>query len=136
MPVVSNYIAEFPKYRTWAVVGVSEDREKYGNKIYRDLREAGYQVYAINPKLQTVEGDPCYASVKALPAIPDVVDLVVPPAVSLSVIQDCIEAGIKRIWFQPGSESEEAIQKAKDAGMEVVHDACIMIQKRDWGVEV
>lgn len=134
--MVSNYIAEFPKYRTWAVVGVSEDREKYGNKIYRDLREAGYQVYAINPKLQTVEGDPCYASVKALPAIPDVVDLVVPPAVSLSVIQDCIEAGIKRIWFQPGSESEEAIQKAKDAGMEVVHDACIMIQKRDWGVEV
>ncbi|HEY9746004.1 MAG TPA: CoA-binding protein [Oculatellaceae cyanobacterium] len=133
---MSNYIAEFPKYRTWAVVGVSEDREKYGNKIYRDLREAGYQVYAINPKLQTVEGDPCYASVKALPAIPDVVDLVVPPAVSLSVIQDCIEAGIKRIWFQPGSESEEAIQKAKDAGMEVVHDACIMIQKRDWGVEV
>jgi predicted CoA-binding protein len=64
------------------------------------------------------------------------VDLVVPPAVSLSVIQDCIEAGIKRIWFQPGSESEEAIQKAKDAGMEVVHDACIMIQKREWGVEV
>lgn len=129
---MSNYIAEFPKHRKWAVVGVSEDREKYGNKIYRDLRAAGYQVFAVNPKLQTVEGDPCYASLKDLPEKPDVVDLVVPPAVSLKVVQDCLEAGIKRIWFQPGSESEEAVQKAQDGGMEVVYDACIMIQKQAW----
>lgn len=129
---MSNYVAEFPKYRKWAVVGVSEDRSKYGNKIYRDLLDAGYTVYAINPKLESVEGAPCYASVKALPETPDVVDLVVPPAAGLRVVQDCLEAGIKRIWFQPGSESEEAIQKAKDGGMEVVHDACIMIQKQAW----
>ncbi len=129
---MSNYIAEFPKYRKWAVVGVSEDRAKYGNKIYRDMRDAGYTVFAVHPKLQTVEGDPCYASVKDLPEIPDVVDLVVPPAASLKVVEDCLAAGIKRIWFQPGSESDEAVQKAKDGGMEVVHDACIMIQKQAW----
>lgn len=129
---MSNYVAEFPKYRTWAVVGVSDDRQKYGNKIYRDLRDAGYTVYAINPKLETVEGDPCYSSVKTLPGIPDVVDLVVPPNVALNVVQDCLDAGIKRIWFQPGSESEEAVQKARDGGMEVVYDACIMIQKQAW----
>jgi predicted CoA-binding protein len=129
---MSNYVAEFPKYRTWAVVGVSEDRNKYGNKIYRDLRNAGYRVFAVNPKLSTVEGDPCYPSIKALPEVPEVVDLVVPPAVSLNVVQDCLDAGAKRIWFQPGSESEEAIEKARAAGMEVVHDACIMIQKREW----
>jgi predicted CoA-binding protein len=129
---MSNYVAEFPKYRTWAVVGVSEDRNKYGNKIYRDLRDAGYRVFAVNPKLSTVEGDPCYPSIKALPEVPEVVDLVVPPAVSLNVVQDCLDAGAKRIWFQPGSESEEAIEKARAAGMEVVHDACIMIQKREW----
>ncbi|MCE3234510.1 MAG: CoA-binding protein [Vampirovibrio sp.] len=129
---MANYSAEFPKYRKWAVVGVSEDREKYGNKIYRDLRNAGYQVFAINPKLETVEGDPCYSSVKSLPETPDVVDLVVPPQASAKVVDDCLAAGIKRIWFQPGSESEEAIQKAQDGGMEVVYDACIMIQKQAW----
>lgn len=129
---MSNYIAEFPKYRKWAVVGVSEDRSKYGNKIYRDLRDAGYTVYAVHPKLQTVEGDPCYASVADLPETPDVVDLVVPPAASLKVVEDCLARGAKRIWFQPGSESDEAIAKAKDGGMEVVHDACIMIQKQAW----
>lgn len=129
---MSNYAAEFPKYRKWAVVGVSEDREKYGNKIYRDLRNAGYQVFAVNPKLSTVEGDPCYPSVQAIPEVPEVVDLVVPPAASLNVVQDCLNAGAKRIWFQPGSESEEAIAKAEAGGLEVVHDACIMIQKREW----
>lgn len=129
---MSNYIAEFPKHRKWAVVGVSEDRTKYGNKIYRDLRKAGYQVYAVNPKLQTVEGDPCYPSVAELPERPDVVDLVVPPAVALNVVDDCLKAEIKRIWFQPGSESEEAITKAQSHGLQVVHDACIMIQKQDW----
>lgn len=126
---MNNYVAEFPKYRKWAVVGVSEDREKYGNKIYRDLRDAGYQVFAINPKLTTVEGDPCYASLKDLPEVPDVVDLVVPPSVSLKTVEDCLAVGAKRIWFQPGSESDEAVKKAQDGGMEVVYDACIMIQK-------
>jgi predicted CoA-binding protein len=47
------------------------------------LRDAGYTVFAVHPKLETVEGDRCYASIKDLPEIPDVVDLVVPPAASL-----------------------------------------------------
>ena len=126
---MSNYVSEFPKYRKWAVVGVSEDRDKYGNKIYRDLRNAGYQVFAVNPKLSTVEGDPCYPSVKDLPEVPDVVDLVVPPAAATKVVEDCLAIGVKRIWFQPGSESSEAVNMAQAGGMEVVYDACIMIQK-------
>jgi len=126
---MSNSVSEFPKYRKWAVVGVSENREKYGNKIYRDLRDAGYTVFAVNPKLSTVEGDPCYASLQDLPEVPDVVDLVVPPAASLQVVEEALAAGIKRIWFQPGSESSAAVDKARAAGMEVVYDACIMIQK-------
>lgn len=129
---MSNYVAEFPKYRKWAIIGASEDRSKYGNKIYRDMREAGYTVYAVNPKLDTVEGDPCWHSVKDLPEKPDVVDMVVPPPVAERVIEDCLAAGINRVWFQPGSESDAAVEKAKAGGMEVVHDACIMIQKQAW----
>lgn len=129
---MNAYLEEFPKLRRWAVVGVSEDRSKYGNKIYRDLREAGYTVFAVNPKLGTVEGDPCYPSLSALPDIPEVVDLVVPPAVSEHVVAECLKLGIRRIWFQPGSESDAAIQKAEDGGMAVVANACIMIQKAAW----
>lgn len=129
---MGNALEEFPKLRRWAVVGVSQDRTKYGNKIYRDLRDAGYEVYGINPKLTEVEGDTCYASLKDLPQKPEVVDLVVPPQASEKVVEDCLALGIQNIWFQPGSESDEAIQKAKDGGMTVVADACIMIQKMAW----
>lgn len=124
-------LTEFPKYKTWAVIGVSDDRSKYGNKIYRDLRDAGYTVYAVHPKNTTVEGDPCYPSVKSLPTKPDVVDVVVPPTAAMQVVQDCLEQGIKRIWFQPGSENDDAIAAAQAGGMDVVFDACIMIQKQD-----
>ena len=129
---MSTPLEEFPKYRTWAVIGVSADREKYGNKIYRDLREAGYQVYGVNPKLAEVEGDPCYASLADLPVVPDVVDVVVPPPVAETVVDACVAQGIKRLWFQPGSESEAAIQKAKAADITVISNACIMIQKQLW----
>ncbi len=127
-----NPLLTFPKLRKWAVVGVSSDQSKYGNKIYRDLRDAGYTVFAVNPKLTEVEGDVCYKNLAELPEKPDVVDLVVPPSVSERVVSDCLKAGIQNIWFQPGSENDAAIEKAKSGGMTVVHDACIMIQKQDW----
>lgn len=128
----NNPLADFPAHRRWAVVGVSTDRAKYGNKIYRDLKEAGYIVYGVNPKLDTIEGDPCYASLGALPEKPEVVNVVVPPAAGIAVVNDCLAQGIQNIWFQPGAESDEAIEKARQSGMTVVADACIMIQKREW----
>jgi predicted CoA-binding protein len=129
---MNQHIEEFPKYRTWAVVGVSDDRSKFGNKIYRDLREAGYRVYAIHPVRTEVEGDPCYPGINALPETPDVVNVVVPPAATRQVVQDCLLRGVPRIWFQPGSEDAEAIREAQEGGIDVVHDACIMIQKKAW----
>ncbi len=127
--MTENPMADWPKLQPWAVVGVSEDREKYGNIIYRDLRDAGYKVYAVNPKLETVEGDLCYPNLKALPEKPAVVDLVVPPKVALSVVEECHALNIERIWFQPGSESDEAVEKAQSYGIHVLANACIMIQK-------
>jgi predicted CoA-binding protein len=129
---MTNPLETFPKLRRWAVVGVSNDREKYGNKIYRDLRDAGYEVFAVNPRLETVEGDPCYPNLSALPVKPDVVDMVVPPSVAHTVVDECIALGLTRLWFQPGSENAEAIAKAEAAGMTVIANACIMIQKQDW----
>lgn len=130
--VTQNALQDFPNHRCWAVIGVSTDRSKYGNKIFRDLLEAGYKVYAINPKLEVVEGQACYPSIQDLPEVPDVVNVVVPPQAAEKVVLDCIEAGVKRIWFQPGSESDVAIHEAEAAGITVVSNACIMIQKKQW----
>jgi uncharacterized protein len=122
----------FAAKRLWAVVGVSTDREKYGNKIFRQLRDANYKVYAVNPKLTEVEGLPCYASLAALPEVPEVVNVVVPPAAGLAVVEACLALGIKNIWFQPGAESDEAISRAEKAGLNVLANACILLQYQTW----
>lgn len=126
----TNPMELFPTLKTWAVIGVSENREKFGNKIYQDLRNAGYTVYGVNPKLENIEGDPCYKDLASLPEKPDVVNVVVPPQLGLSVVKQCVEQDIKNIWFQPGAESDEAVDKARELGMNVVANACIMIQKQ------
>ena len=60
----------------WAVIGVSKNSAKYGNKVYCQLKKAGYSVYAINPGLESINGDPCYPSLAALPTVPDAVSVV------------------------------------------------------------
>ena len=101
--------------KSWAVIGVSNNPAKYGNKVYNQLKKAGYSVYAINPGLKNIDGDPCYPSLAALPTVPDAVSVVVPPKITEQIITDCIDLGINRVWMQPGSESEEAIRNGEEA---------------------
>ena len=114
----------------FAVIGVSRDPEKYGHKVYKDLKKAGYTVYPINPKAENVDGDKCYNSLRELPERPDVVDIVVPPKITERIIKECKELGIKRVWMQPGSESEEAISFCKENNIEVVHSVCVMVERK------
>lgn len=124
-------IQEFLSHDNWAVVGVSSDPNKYGHKVYFQLKQAGYTVYGVNPNLKSLDGDTVYASLNDLPVKPDAVSLIVPPTVTEQVIKECIQLGIKRVWMQPGSESMEAIQNGEEHGMEVIHDQCVLIQTRD-----
>ncbi len=125
-------ISDFINRRVWAVVGVSQDRSKFGNRVFRTLREAGYTVYPVNPKGGEVEGVKVYASLADLPERPEVVDTVVPPAATEQVVKEAYSLGLTRIWMQPGSESEAAIAYCHEHGMEVVYDTCAMIHKRWW----
>lgn len=130
---LETLIREFTNLRVWAVVGASENPAKYGNRIFRTLRDAGYRVYGVNPGGGEIDGQALYPSLAALPEKPQVVDLVVPPQVTEQVVRECAALGLTRVWMQPGSESEAAIRYCQERGMQVVHDACAMIHKRDWG---
>jgi predicted CoA-binding protein len=125
-------IADFVNRRVWAVVGASSDRSKYGNKVFRSLRAAGYTVYPVNPKGGKLDGTTVYASLAEVPADCEVVDLVVPPRITETVVEEAYQAGLTRIWMQPGAESPSAIEYCQDQGMEVVHNACAMVHKRRW----
>jgi len=118
------------KRNIFAVVGASRNSEKYGYKVYKDLKEAGYKVYPINPNTDKILGDKCYPNLGDLPTKPDVVDVVVPPKITEEIVKTCKRLGITRVWMQPGSESETAIKFCHENRIEVVHGVCVMIERR------
>jgi len=119
------------KQNVFAVIGVSRNPAKYGHQVYKDLKEAGYVVYAVNPNIDTVSGDRCYHSLSELPEKPDVVDVVVSPKVTEKIVVECRDLGLKRVWMQPGSESERAISFCVQNDIKVVHDVCVMVKRRE-----
>ncbi len=127
---MEELIAECVNQPIWAVVGFSENRRKYGNLIFYDLKQAGYVVFAVNRRGGQSGGLKIYREVGELPVTPGVVDIVVPPPETLNVVKDCLAAGVERVWMQPGAESEEAIQFCLDNGLKAVYHACAMVEKR------
>ena len=124
---MKTFLQRFFSSSAYAVVGVSENREKYGNIVYRYLREKNFIVYPVNPNLTTVEDDKCYPNVAALPGNVKSVVLVIPPEVTEQAVLECKAKGIAAVWMQPGAESLEAIAYANTNGIAVISDACIMV---------
>jgi len=118
------------KKNIFAVVGASRDPQKYGYQVYKDLKNAGYEVYAVNPNAEEILGDKCYPNLENLPVKPDVVDVVVPPKVTEDVVKICEKLGITKVWMQPGSESEKAIKFCEENGINLVHGVCVMVERR------
>ena len=124
---MQELIQEFLAQKKFAVVGATDNPEKYGNRIIINLKKRGYEVYPVNPKLKEVEGLTCYASLSDIPVKVDIVDFVVPPAVTEKTLEECVKLGLNRVWLQPGSESEAAITFCFENNMKVVHDICVML---------
>jgi predicted CoA-binding protein len=117
------------KKNVYAVVGASRDPKKYGHQVYKDLKNASYEVYAVNPNADEVLGDNCYPNLESLPVKPNVVNVVVPPKVTEDVVKTCKKLGIRKVWMQPGSESEKAIKFCEQNGIDVVYGVCVMIER-------
>jgi len=131
---MERLIEEFlARKNIFAVVGVSRDPEKYGHRIYRDLKAAGYKVYPVNPNAERIGNDVCYRSLSELPEKPDVVDVVVPPGITESVVKECRKLGIMRVWMQPGSESKKAINFCKKNDIKVLHNICVIVERGKYG---
>ena len=114
------------KENVFAVVGASGNTEKWGYKVFKMLKNAGYEVYPVNPNRHEIDGEKCYPSLYALPKVPDVVVTVVKPEITESVVKECKELGIKKVWMQPGSESEQAVKFCIKNGIEAVYGICLV----------
>jgi predicted CoA-binding protein len=111
-----------------AIVGLSDDWSRPSNFVGKYLLEHGFEVIPVNPKYEEILGQKCYPDLKSIPTAVDIVDLFqrserVPP-----FVDDAIAIGAKVVWMQLGIVHEEAAQKARDAGLDVVMDRCIKIE--------
>ena len=127
----SSRIKDFLAQKRIAVAGVSRSEKEAANLIYRKLRDAGYEVFAVNPKAEQVEGDPCFPDLKSIPGKVDGVVISTPPDVAEEIAKECAEVGVSRVWmhrsFGTGSVSEAATKYCEEKGIAVIPGGCPMM---------
>lgn len=122
-----------------AVTGVSRNPTNHGgNVVYQRLRERGYEVFAVNPNADTVEGDPCYMDLKSIPDGVEAVVIATRPSIAEETMRECVELGIEQVWmhrsFGAGSVSDEATAYGRDHDVTVIDGGCpLMFEPCDDG---
>ncbi len=129
MGAVDHAIDDFLAQRRIAVAGVSRTPQGHGgNIVYQRLRARGYEVFAVNPAADTVEGDPCYRDLRSIPGGVDAVVIATPASAAESVVRECRELGITRVWmhqaFGAGSVSKEAHELCRASGIASIAGGC------------
>jgi predicted CoA-binding protein len=126
-----------------AVTGVSRNPQGHGgNVVYQRLKQRGYEVFAVNPHAETVEGDPCYRSLKSIPGGVDAVVIATNPERAGATIAECADLGITRVWMHrgpgAGSVDPEAAAYGRSVGIEVIDGGCpcMFAQTADVGHKV
>jgi len=131
MTTQASDIQEFLAGPPFVVVGASNNREKYGAKVLAAYLQSDLPVHPVNPREATVQGLRCYASVRDVPPPIGGVSIITPPAVTPQVVEDCIAAGARAVWMQPGAENPQAIERARQAGLRVIANGpCILVALR------
>ncbi len=121
---------DFLSHRRIAVAGVSRTDQDAANGIYKRLRELEYDVYAVNPNADEVEGDLCYHSLFDLPDDVESLVIVTTPTVTEALVHQCVDAGIKRVWMHRSfgnSVSDNAVAYAREQGLDVLDGGCPMM---------
>ncbi len=130
---MKNLIEKALDSKTWVVVGATTNSAKFGNKIYRRLKSAGYHVYPMNPVYSEVDGDPCYPTPGDLPQIPDCANMVVAPDKGRALLQPLFESGVRLLWFQPGAYDKQILDEAVAKGFDIIYDYCVLIELNNIG---
>jgi len=129
MEKIKDAAAEFLANRRIAVTGVSRNPRDHGsNVVCRRLRERGYEVFAVNPNADEVEGDVCYHDLKSIPGGVAAVVIATRPETAEATMRECDELGIAHVWmhrsFGTGSVSGPAADYGRQCGIKVIDGGC------------
>jgi hypothetical protein len=112
--------------KTVAIIGASNDRNKFGNKAVRAFRQQGYTVYPVHPTETEVEGLPAFKSIRDVPVRPQMISVYVPPPVVRKLLPDIAAKGCDELWLNPGTESDDVLAEAQQLGLNIVQ-ACSIV---------
>ena len=129
MQTVNEAASTFLANKRVAVTGVSRTPKDHGsNTVYKRLRERGYEVFAVNPNADMVEGDPCYQDLKSIPGRVQAVVIGTRPETAEDTMRECAELGIKHVWLHrgpgAGSVSAPATDYGRQHGITVIDGGC------------
>jgi uncharacterized protein len=129
MSTIKDAAAEFLAHKRVAVTGVSRDPSSHGsNVVYKRLRERGYEVFAVNPNADEVEGDRAYHDLGAIPGGVEAVVIGTRPEIAEETMRECAELGIKHVWMHrgpgAGSVSKAAANYGREQGIIVIDGGC------------
>ena len=132
MNPINERIKKFISQKNIAVAGVSRNPEtETGNTIYKKFKESGYNTFAVNPNAIEVEGDKCYPNLQSIPSPVDAVFINTSPKVTMNILKDCKEAGIKYAWLHSsigaGSYVPGAEKYCEENGIELIPRGCPML---------
>jgi uncharacterized protein len=135
MVALKEAASEFLAHRRIAVTGVSRRPKAHGsNVIYKRLRSRGYQVFAVNPNADQVEGDTCFHALRDIPGGVDAVVAATSPENTSDTLRECVELGVKYVWlhspvFGAGSVCNEAAAYGREHGLVVIGGGCPLMFK-------
>lgn len=118
----------FWKSSTFAVVGVSQNKRKFGRIVYDEMKKRGLPVSAVNPRAFIEEGMIIHPRLADISPTVDAIIVVVPPPVTGQIVREAYALGINHVWLQPGAESPDAIRFCEEKGMQVIHGECVLLQ--------
>lgn len=131
MASIDRMTKDFLAQHRIAVAGVSRAKEGAAVSVYRRLKSTGHEVFAVNPHAEELEGDPCYPDLKSIPGGVDGVVVVTRPEVTETIVRECAQAGVRRVWmhrsFMGSSVSRRAVAFCRDHDIEVIAGACPMM---------
>jgi len=125
--VTKKQIDDFLGPRKLAIAGVSRNPSRFGHVVFRDLKKAGYDVYAVNPAGGEMHGNKLYSSLAELPEGVDHLLILTPRQETDKVLREAIGRGIKHIWVQQFSETAETIRIASEYQVDLIHKKCIFM---------
>jgi uncharacterized protein len=111
---------------TVAIIGASADRSKHSNKSIHAHLKAGYEVFPVHPKDETIEGLKVYRSVLDIPVSLDRVSLYLPAAIGIKILDDIAKKGCQELWVNPGAESPALMEKASALGLKAIYACSFM----------